>query len=69
MTKADTTLAKAYTAARTKSGLSQRELARRSGVSPTTIQRIEYQHRLPTGDKLNAIADVLGHHLQLKPNT
>lgn len=42
-----------------KRGLSQKELAERSGISPTSISLIMKDHTQPRQDTINALADAL----------
>ena len=46
--------------ARRRAGLSQRELARRSGVAQPTISRVESGRMSPTFDTLNALVEACG---------
>jgi transcriptional regulator with XRE-family HTH domain len=52
-------LADAVTELRTQRGLSQRALARRAGLSPSTVSRIERQQGPIRIDTLSALADAL----------
>ena len=49
--------------ARRRAGLSQRELARRSGVAQPTVSRVESGRMSPTFDTLNAMVRACGMHL------
>lgn len=51
-------------ALRTKAGLSQRELSRRSGVAVSTIRQFEYGLRQPTYGTLVKLAQGLGLSLE-----
>ncbi len=42
-----------------KRGISQKELAERSGISPTSISLIMKDHTQPRQDTINALADAL----------
>jgi transcriptional regulator with XRE-family HTH domain len=46
--------------ARRRAGLTQRELARRSGVAQPTVSRIESGRMSPTFDTLSALAEAAG---------
>jgi transcriptional regulator with XRE-family HTH domain len=46
--------------ARSRAGLSQRELARRAGVDGSLISRLEVDARVPSIALLERLADVLG---------
>jgi len=48
------------TRARKEAGLSQRELAERLDVSPQSVSAYENKGKLPTIDKLAAMAEILG---------
>ena len=52
--------------ARRRAGLSQRELARRSGVTQATISRIESGKMSPTFDSLNALVEACGMQLEIQ---
>lgn len=52
--------------ARTGSGISQKELARRVGVSPSMISRIENGVQIPGLLTLHRIAFATGEHLDLR---
>ena len=52
--------------ARTRAGLTQRELARRMGVSQAVIARLESAEHSPLLDTLVAVADALDCELQLR---
>jgi transcriptional regulator with XRE-family HTH domain len=49
--------------ARRRAGLTQRELARRSGVAQPTVSRIEAGRMSPTFDTLNALVRASGMQL------
>lgn len=51
--------------ARRRAGLSQRELARRSGVAQPTVSRIEAGRMSPTFDTLNALAAACGMEISV----
>lgn len=53
--------------ARTKAGLSQRELGRRAGVSQTTISQIEHDKTSPRFETLDRLLSVCGFELELIP--
>ena len=53
--------------ARRGAGLSQRELARRSGVPQPTIARVERGQQVPRVDTLVRILDACGFELRLGP--
>jgi len=53
--------------ARRGAGLSQRELARRSGVPQPTIARIERGQQIPRVDTLMRMLDACGFELRLGP--
>jgi transcriptional regulator with XRE-family HTH domain len=52
-------------AAREKSGLSKRELARRAGTSPAAIVKYESRQSSPTVDTLNRILLVAGWEVEV----
>ncbi len=52
--------------ARRRAGLSQRELARRSGVTQATISRIESGKMSPTFDSLSALVEACGMQLEIQ---
>jgi transcriptional regulator with XRE-family HTH domain len=53
--------------ARTKAGLSQRQLARRAGVSQTAISQIEGGKASPRFETLDRLLSVCGFELDLIP--
>lgn len=53
--------------ARRGAGLSQRELARRSGVPQSAIARIERSHQVPRSDTLDRLLKACGFELRLGP--
>src|ERR1700709_877394 len=50
---------------RERAGLSQRELARRSGVAPTLISAYENGRRTPSGDALLRLLDAAGASVEV----
>lgn len=59
--------AKALLRARRKAGLSQRELAERTGVAQPTIARIESGAASPRCETLDRLLDACGYDLELLP--
>lgn len=53
--------------ARRAAGLSQRELARRSGVAQSAIARIERGQQVPRADTLDRLLQACGFELRLGP--
>ncbi|MBA3268421.1 MAG: helix-turn-helix transcriptional regulator [Acidimicrobiia bacterium] len=53
--------------ARRAAGLSQRELARRSGIPQSAIARIERSHQVPRSDTLERLLKACGFELRLGP--
>jgi transcriptional regulator with XRE-family HTH domain len=51
--------------ARTRSGLSQAELARRMETTQSTIARLEKGHGLPSTRTLGRLAKATGHRLKI----
>jgi transcriptional regulator with XRE-family HTH domain len=54
---------------RRKRGLTQAELARRSGMAPSVLSAYEHGHRQPSVAALARIAAAAGVELQLAPRT
>ena len=52
--------------ARRKAGISQRALAGRAGVSPSTVARIERGRMEPTFDLLTRLVDVCDQELRIR---
>ena len=52
--------------ARRRGGISQRELAQRAGVSPSTVTRIERGRMEPTFDLLTRLVDACGQELRIR---
>ena len=52
--------------ARRKAGISQRALAGRAGVSPSTVARIERGRMEPTFDLLTRLVDACGQELRIR---
>ena len=52
--------------ARRRAGISQRELARRAGVSPSTVTRIERGRMEPTFDLLTRLVEACGRELRIR---
>ncbi|HEX3623553.1 MAG TPA: helix-turn-helix transcriptional regulator [Acidimicrobiales bacterium] len=53
--------------ARRAAGLSQRELARRSGVAQSAVARIERGQQIPRADTLERLLTACGFELRLGP--
>ncbi len=65
-----TTISTRVAAARERAGVSQRKLARKSGLSQTTLSRIESGDRTPTIPELFILADALGcSYSELSPQS
>lgn len=58
-------LAELFYEARTATGLTQAELARRMGTTQPTIARIEGGGRMPTIDMLERLAAAVGQRLEI----
>ena len=52
--------------ARSRAGISQRELAQRAGVSPSTVTRIERGRMEPTFDLLTRLVEACGQELRIR---
>jgi len=52
---------------REKAGLSQSDLARRSGIPRTAISAYEHARRVPTTDIMLRLAEACGAHLEARP--
>jgi transcriptional regulator with XRE-family HTH domain len=52
--------------ARRRAGISQRELAKRAGVSPSTVTRIERGRMEPTFDLLTRLVEACGQELRIR---
>jgi transcriptional regulator with XRE-family HTH domain len=52
--------------ARRRAGVSQRELAKRAGVSPSTVTRIERGRMEPTFDLLTRLVEACGQELRIR---
>ena len=54
------------TAARSRAGASQAEVARRMGTTQSTVARLESGQRLPAMSSLQRYADAIGHRLEVR---
>jgi transcriptional regulator with XRE-family HTH domain len=66
--RAEVQMAVAVARLREQRGLSQRDLARQTGIKQPQIARLEKGDRLPTLDTLWRLLDALGARIELSPH-